>query len=403
MKFKYQARTKEGELQVGFVEARDKDGAAKILTSHGLFILSLIEAERIHWWDRVASYFGGVKRKDMVIFTRQFATLLEARLPLKEAIRTLYNQTTNPTLKEAISQIGADIDSGLSLSQAMERQEGIFSDFYVAMIRASEVTGKLDEVAGFLADYMEKETNLINKAISSLIYPGIIIGLFVAVAFIMVSFVFPQIRPVFEQAGVELPVYSRILLGVGEFLGRWWPFLLFALAVIVVMLLDYLRTKEGRAIFDDSKVKFPIISKVYLPIIVARFSNAMFFLLRGGIPLAQALEIMSRTVDNVLYQELFHQIAESVRAGEYLSVAMERYPDYFPPLVFQMVAVGESTGQVDQIFSRLATFYSREADNIIGNLVDLIQPLLMIGIGVLIGLLFAAVLLPLYKLTATIR
>lgn len=403
MKFKYQAKTKEGEAQAGFVEAKNRDGALTILNTHNLFVLSLTEAETIHWWDRVASYFGRVRRKDMVIFTRQLATLLEARLPLKEALRTLHKQTGNPVLKEAVLQISQDIDSGLSLSQAMERQGTIFSDFYISMVRASEVTGKLDEVAGFLADYSEKEGVLISKAISSMIYPLTIIGLFIVVAFIMISFVFPQVEPVFSQSGVKLPLLTRILLGTGDFMGRWWAVLVFAFVALVAMFLDYFQTEEGKSILDDSKVRLPIVSRVYLPLIIARFSNALSLLLRSGIPMSQALEIVGHTVDNVLYQELFHEVSESVRQGGSLSDALGKYPFYFPPLVSQMVAVGEATGQVDQIFVRLANFYGREADTIIGNLVDLIQPMLMIGIGVLVGLLFASILLPLYQLTSTIR
>ena len=388
-------------MQVGFVEAPSKDAAANILSSHDLYILSVQAAESEGVIDRLSSYFGRVKRRDMVIFTRQLATLLEARLPLNTALKTLYEQTHQPTLKEAAFRITEDIDSGLSFSQALERQGGIFSEFFVNMVRAAEVTGNLNEIMGFMADYIEKEADLISKARSAMIYPGIVIGLFIMVAIIMVTVVFPQLKPVFEQSSVQLPILTRILIGSGGFVSKWWPALLLGLTVIFIAAVDYFRSEEGRAFWDDLKIRAPIIKRVYTPIMVARFSHAGAILLRGGVPLAQAMEIVSHTIDNVLYQELFREIAEEVREGTPLSNAVSRHPIYFPPLVSQMLVVGESTGQLEKIFDRLSIFYGREADTAVSNVVDLIQPLLMIGVGIMVGLLFAAVLLPLYRLTSS--
>ena len=403
MKFKYSAKTKEGELQTGFVEAGNKDAAVNILAGHSLFILSVIPAEKFHWYDRIGVYFRGVKRKDLVIFTRQLATLLEARLSLNEGLKTLSKQASHPILKEVVYQISQDIDAGLAFSQALERQGGIFSNFFVSMVRSAEVTGNLDEVVGFLADYYEKEYVLVGKARSALIYPAVVIGLFIVVAGVMVSVVFPQLGPVFEQSGVELPFFTKILVGVGNFVSAWWFLLLLGVFVLIGMTLNYFQTEEGRGLWDDLKLRLPILRNVYLPLSLARFSNAASILLKGGVPVSQAIEIVSHTVDNILYQDLLHDAAESVRQGEPLSEALGRYPDYFPPLVGQMLVVGETTGQLDKIFNRLSTFYGREADNVINNILDLIQPALMIGIGLLVGLLFASVLLPIYSLTTSIQ
>jgi len=403
MKFKYQAKTKEGELQVGFVEAGNRDSAANILAGHDLYILSLESAEKIHWYDAIASYFGHVKRKDMIIFTRQLATLMESRLPLNDALKTLREQTSNPALRDAIFQVSEDIDAGLSFSQAMERQGAVFPEFYVEMVRAAEVTGNLNEIVGFLADYTEKEGVLVSKATSALIYPALVVGLFIVVAFVMVGFVFPQIGPVFEQSGIELPIVTKILLNSGHFIGRWWLAILIAVAAVVMFALDYIRTPEGKALIDDAKIRLPLANKVFLPLVMSRFSNASALLIHGGIPIAQSLEIVSHMVGNVLYRDIIHDVSESVREGESLSEAISKHSDYFPPLVFQMLAVGEKTGKIEQIFNRLALFYGREADTVINNIVDLIQPVLMIGIGAAVGLLFAAILIPIYKLTSGIH
>jgi type IV pilus assembly protein PilC len=401
MKFKYQAKNKEGELQVGYVEASDRDNAATILAGHDLFILSLEAGESPSIFDALADYFAKPSRKDVVVFARQLATLLEARLPLNSALKILEQQTTNQKLKNSVREVTEDIDAGLSFSQAMERQGKIFPSYYVEMIRASEVTGNLNEVAGFLADYTEKEGDLVSKATSALIYPAIVIVVFLVVAFILLTFVFPQLGAVFAQNNVALPWYTQYLLDAGNFLQKWWPAIIIAVAVVGVIVVDYIATDEGQAVMDDLKIRLPIVEKVYRPVVVARFGNAAALLVHGGIPIAQALEVISHMVGNSLYRDAIHDIAEKVRQGELLSAGIAAYPEFFPALVSQMVAVGETTGKIEEMFSRLSGIYTREADEMTGNLVELIQPALILGMGVMVGLLFASVLIPIYRLTAS--
>ncbi|MEK7212184.1 MAG: type II secretion system F family protein [Patescibacteria group bacterium] len=400
MKFRYESRTKEGELQAGFVDAGSRDSAVNILSGHNLFILKLEAAEKVHWYDRVSSYWSRVRREDLVIFTRQLATLLQAQLSLNRALATLEEQTTSPTLKEAIRQISQDVDSGLALSQALERQNEIFSGFFISMVRTAEVTGNLDQTAVFLADYTEREAVLISKARSAMIYPSIVIALFVLVAGVMITTVFPQIKPIFDESDVKLPLLSSIFINAGAFLAQWWPLVVLILIILIVMLLDYLRTAEGRALWDDLKIRLPVIRKVYLPVTLTRFADAAAMLSKGGVPVAQAMEVVGETVDNVLYRDILHEISNDVREGMPLSDAVAKHTEYFPPLVSQMIAVGESTGRLDDILLRLAAFYGREADSVVSNIVELIQPILMIVIGVMVALLFASILMPLYRLTA---
>ncbi len=387
-------------MQVGYVEAGNRDAAANILAGHELFILSLESAEKGGFLENITSYFGRVKRKDMIIFTRQLATLLEARLPLSTALKTLEGQMKQSVLKEAVRQIGEDIDAGLSFSQAMERQGKVFPAFYIEMVKAAEVTGNMNEIAGFLADYAEREGELLSKAASAMIYPGIVVGLFLVVLLIMVVYVFPQLLPIFQQSNVQLPIYTQILLGFGTFLAKWWFAVLIVLAFLAALVFDYARTPEGEALIDDFKIKLPLLKRVFMPITLARFSNAAALLIHGGIPIAQTLEIIGHMVGNVLYKDVMHDVAADVRQGELLSQSIGKYPEYFPPLVTQMISVGETTGKIEQIFSRLSLFYSREADSVMNNLVDLIQPLMMVVIGVMVGFLFASILIPLYSLTA---
>lgn len=403
MKFEYQAKTREGETQVGFVDAASKDAASVILGGHNLFILKLTEAGGERWYDRISAFFTGVSRENMVVFTRQLATLLEAQLSLSKALSMLYEQTTHPTLKEAVYQISQDVASGLSFSQALERHTAIFSKFFVSMVRSAEVTGKLNEAAAFIADYTEEEAVLVSKAKSAMTYPAILLGLFVVVAGIMVTVVFPQIQPVFEESGVTLPFFTQALIASGVFLSRFWPAVLILLLFLVAGALDYMRTDEGKAFMDDLKIHTPIVRSVYVPLTLARFGHAASMLVKGGVPLAQAMEIVAETIDNVVYQDILHEVANDVRQGKLLSESLAARKEYIPSLVPQMIAVGEVTGQLDQIFMRITNFYRRETDARVNNAVDLIQPVLMVVIGVLVGTLFAAILIPLYQLTGSIQ
>lgn len=404
MKFKYQAKTLEGENQVGVVESPNRQTAETILTSHNLFILSLEEANRARWYEKISDYFfNRLKSKELVVFTRQFAMLLEVRVPLGTSLKTMQEQTNSPILKEAILQISEDIDSGLPLSGALERQPGIFSGFFLSMIRSAEVTGNVENAMSFLADYLEREYYLYQKARSALIYPSIVVILFLVVSFILVAFVIPQISPIFSEAGVKLPLFTTILVTTGAFLGQWWPVFLFGVFVIVIMAIDYFQTAEGKALKDEMKISLPIIKKIYLPLTITRIANSASMLLKGGVPMVQALEIIGETSDSVVYREIMHQIADAVRQGQPLSAATAKYQGYFPLMFTQMLGVGEAAGQLEQTFTRISAFYGREADSAVNNIVDLIQPILIVGIGILVGILFASVLLPIYQLTGSIR
>lgn len=403
MRFKYQAKTKDGELQVGYVEAGSRDGAASILTSHELFILSIESEGAPGITDRINTFLNRVRRKDMVIFSRQLATLLSAQLPLNTALKILRAQTVNKVLNEALLQVTEDIDAGLSFSQALERQGSVFPSYYSEMVRAGEVTGNLNDVTSFLADYIEREGDLASKAASALIYPGIVLGLFVVVAFILLAFVFPSIGTVFAQNNVSLPWYTEALLSIGNFLSAWWFVIIVVVGAVTVISANYFSTKEGQAFLDDMKLKLPITKNVYTPVILARFGNAAALLVHGNIPLAQSLEIISHMVGNVGYEDVVRVLTEDVRQGKLLSESIAAYPKFFPPLVSQMISVGETTGKIEEMFARLAGIYTREADRITSNLVDLIQPILMIGMGLMVGILFASILIPLYSLTANIH
>ncbi len=399
MKFRYTARTKQGELQTGFAEAVNREAAFNVLAGHELYILSIDPAETDRWYNRFLGIFQRVKQADLMIFTRQFATLLDAKISLGDSLKNLYKQTRSPLLKEAIFELSSDIDAGLSLSQAMQKHTNIFSEFYTSMVRSAEITGRLEEVIGFMADYLEKEAGLLSKVRNAMIYPVVVLILFGIVAAVMVVFVFPQLEPIFAESNVEVPLITKILLGAGDFVANWWLAVLILIGFFTFVFIDYFSTEEGKIVFDELQVRTPVVGTLYKKLFVARFAESCGVLIRGGIPVSQALEISVHTIGSIVYRDALHQVAEAVRGGQLMSQALAEYEYYFPPLVSQMVAVGESTGKLESLLSRISSFYTREVDDAVSSLVELIQPALMVVIGLMVGLLFVAILLPIYNLT----
>lgn len=397
MRYSYQARDKNGELQVGTVEAASREAALNILTGHELYVLSLESFKEIVWLNRIFKFFRRVKKKDLMVFSRQFATLLSAKIPLSSSLKTLSNQTQNLVLKETINEMISDVDAGLSLSQSLERHPNVFSEFFVNMVRSAEVTGRIESVMDFLAEYLEKETTLISRVRNALIYPVVVIILFVVVAGLMITLVLPQIAPIFEESGVKLPLFTRLLIGTGNFMVEWWWAVIAVLLLFIFLLIDYFRTAEGKIVYDEISLKLPVLGNLSRYLVMARFAEAASVLIRGGIPITQSIEIASHTIGNAVYKDILHEAAEKVRGGELMSQALES-SGYFPALVCQLIAVGETTGRLEELLSRISAYYTREVDDLVANLVELIQPALIIVVGVFVGLLFASILLPIYDL-----
>lgn len=398
MKYSYKARTNTGELQVGNVEAESRDAATNVLLSHGLFVLSVTEVKEKKLFDRIDSLFRRVKTSDLMVFTRQFATLLESQVPLSDSLTNLYHQTQNGVLRDAIAEVATDVEAGHPLSEALQRQHGVFSDFFVNMVRSAEVTGRLAEVLHFMADYLENQSVLNSKIKNALFYPVFVIVLFFAIMIIMVTFVLPQITPIFAEANIEVPAFTRFIMASGIFFQEWWWAATLIFVLFMFALLDYFQSDEGKVVRDEIILKIPVVGKMFQKVYIARFAESAKVLIRGGLTIPQAIEISARTMGNAVYMELLHRAADQVRKGRLLSQALSEMPE-FPPLVGQLVAVGESTGRLEALLDKVNLFYTREINDTVDNLVNLIQPALMVLIGVMVAVLFSAILMPLYNLS----
>ncbi|HOX21396.1 MAG TPA: type II secretion system F family protein [Candidatus Paceibacterota bacterium] len=399
-KFRYSARNELGETQAGMVEAASRDLAIKILQENKLYLLSLESLEKKNVWGKFSGLFQKVKPKELMLFTRQLSTLLSAKVALSDSLKTLHKQISTPALKDVIFDVYTDVDGGLYFSQALSKHPKVFSDFYVNMVRSAEVSGRLEETLLFMADYLEKEMRLSSRVKSAMIYPVFVIGIFIAVMILILTVVMPQMRSIFSEVNVQLPFLTRVLMGLGTFMSSWGWALLIVLVVAVVVAVRYFRSDEGKPVWDELTVGIPLFGTLIKKTAITRFATSTSVLLKGGISVTDSLEISARVVSNQVYRRVLNETAEEIRRGGTISASLSRYPEYFPPLVTQMVAIGETSGQLDTLLDKVSSFYNEEVQNSINNLVEMVQPAIIVVLGLFIGLFVGAVLLPIYNLAS---
>jgi type IV pilus assembly protein PilC len=397
-KFRYTARNELGEVQAGLVEAASRDLAIRILQENKLYILSLETTEKKKLSEQIFGFFQRVNVKDLMLFTRQLSTLISAEIAISDALRTLHKQVTKPVLKDAIFDIYTDVEGGLYLSQALSKHPNVFSDFFVNMIRSAEVSGRLEQTLLFLADYLEKEMKLKDKIRNAMIYPIFVIVIFFVVLAVVVTVVIPQLKSIFDEVDAKLPLLTRIVMGAGNFLSSWGILILIVIGIGVAFAIKYFRSEEGRQVWDEMILSIPVIGGLSKKIAITRLATSTNVLMRGGLPIANSLEISGRVVSNSLYRRILNETADDIRKGGTISGTFTRYPEYFPPMVTQMIVIGENSGKLDELLDKISSFYDEEVQNAINSAVELIQPILIVLLGVFIGLFVAAVLIPIYNL-----
>jgi len=398
MKFVYRAKDKLGNIKTGAVEARSLDAALKLLQSYELIVLDISPERKITFFDQLFGKRTRVSKKDLAIFLRQFATLLQSQVPLTEALKTLLLQAATPAIKDLTFELISDLDAGLSLSKAIEKRSDIFGEYYSQMMKSGEISGRLDEVLGYLADYAEHESDLMAKAKSSATYPAFLFLTFLVIGTVITVALAPQMVSIFDEFGKTPPLGTRILIFIGSFLNQWGILLLVFLLGIGWLLLNYFRSKEGQKVGGVYLLRIPVIGNIYKKIFISRFAETVANLILGGIPAVTAFEVAGDATGNYVYQTIGHEIADKLKTGENISNVLKNYYEYFPPLVSQMTAVGESTGRLEEILKKVAEYYQKEVDRSFSTMIDLLQPVLVVFIGILVGFLVAAVLLPIYQL-----
>ncbi|QQG46144.1 MAG: type II secretion system F family protein [Candidatus Niyogibacteria bacterium] len=402
MIFNYSAKTAQGEEKTGTVEAASQDLAVSALQRRGLIIVSLESAEEaVSFFGKFFSFFERVKDRDVVIFSRQLATLFSAKVPVVDALRILMSEASNESFKKKLSAIADDIQGGLPVSQALSRHPDIFSNFYIQMARSGEESGKLDDILNYLADYLERSYDLTSKARNALIYPAFVLGVFLVVVGIMLVVVVPKLSSIILEVEQNVPIYTKFIIGLSDFIRTFGVFFLVLAALGVIFVWRWRLTPAGRKSVSRLQLSIPVFKNMYRQIYLARFADNFQTLLSGGVSVARSLEISADVVGNEVYAEIIREARDSVKGGTSISAALARYED-IPPLVAQMIRVGEETGKLNKILETLSRFYRREVDNTLERMVSLIEPALIVFLGLGVGIIVAAILVPIYGISAGI-
>lgn len=400
MLFKYEATTLEGERQNGVIDAVNMDVAVNSLQRKNLIIVSIDSAEKKSFLEDIQiSVFKRIKKRDVVILSRQLATLFESKVSVTDSFKLLAEESESPVLREKLNAILEDIQGGLPMSQAMGKHSDVFSRFYVNMVKSGEESGRLDEVFVYLADYLERAYDLISKARNALFYPAFIVATFIAVMSLMMVVVIPKLQGVLEEAGQEIPFYTKIIIAISEFLSAYGIILLVLLGGVIAFLIYYGRTEPGRLMFSQIEITVPVVGNLYKKLYISRITDNLQTLLSSGISMTRSLEITAEVVGNRVYENILTDSVDALKAGNSVSEIFSKYEE-IPPLVSHMIKIGEESGKLNFILGTLAKFYKREVDNAVETLVSLIEPIMIIVLAIAVGILLVAIIGPIYSITA---
>jgi type IV pilus assembly protein PilC len=400
MKFNYQARTAKGEVQSGIVEASSREAATSLLRKYGLYVTILEEVAAPPIYAKKIKIFERVSRSDVVLFSRQLSIMFKSKVPLVEALRVLSSQAQNPELKEKILEMSEEVEGGTSFSGALSRHPEIFSSFYVAMVKAGEVSGTLSESLEYLAEHLEREYHLTAKMRGALMYPSLIVFVVFLVLALMIFFVIPHLSEVLMGTGQELPAVTKGVIGLSTFLKKWGWVIVLGIAALILAGFRYYKTEKGKKFFDRLSLKLPVVGPFLKMLFIARFAENLSTLISGGLPIATALQTVGEIVGNSCYKEVIFDARDKVRRGEPVSSVLARAPEVFPPVFIQMTLVGEKTGTLDSTLMNIVNFYKKEIDRTIDNLLSILEPALIVVLGVVVAGLMLAILVPLYQMVA---
>jgi len=394
--YKYVAVNYRGKRVNGLMNAANQRAAAERLDEVGLKAISFKDKTGSLEL-KILTIFNPVRIKDLVVFSRQFSVMISANLSLVQSLRIAAEQTASVSLKMIVSEIAYEVDNGSTLSAAMIKRPKIFTPFYSNVIKSGETSGHLDEVLNYLADEMEKDFDMTAKIKGAMIYPLFVLGGLGVVGIMMMIFVVPKLMDVMSETGGALPFSTRIVMGISNFLVNfWWIVAILAVGIFIFARM-LLSTPGGRKMVDFFKLKLPVFGNLFQLIYIVRFTRSMNTLIVGGVSISKSLEVASDVVGNLVFKDLIQKSQKAVEEGSSLSkVFMES--SVIPKMVPQMIVVGEKTGKLDVVLSKITDFYSREISNILANLVSLMEPSIMVVMGVAVGVMVAAVIMPMYNL-----
>ncbi|OGG56564.1 hypothetical protein A2680_03075 [Candidatus Kaiserbacteria bacterium RIFCSPHIGHO2_01_FULL_55_37] len=398
--FNYTALDAEGNQRQGTIDAVNMDVAIAALQRRGLVISGIDPAESKTLLSKRFSFFDRVNNADVVMLSRQITTLFEAQVSALRAFRLLAAEARTPALGETLTAIGNDLQSGSSISAALARHPDVFTPFYVNMVRAGEESGKLDETFAFLADYLDRNYELTQKARNALVYPSFIMLTFVVVMVLMMTLVIPNLSDMLLETGQAIPVYTKIVIGISQFITNYIVLVLILLVIGGVFLYRFSLTDNGKQMLSRARLEAPAIGNIYRKIFLSRIADNLSTMLRSGIQVLRGLEITGLVVGDKVYEGVLADAANDVKGGMPLSEALRKHRE-IPGIVVAMVKIGEETGNMGKILETMARFYRREVNNAVDTLVGLIEPLMIVVLAVGVAILLASVLLPIYNIASS--
>lgn len=402
MKFIFTAKDKEGQKKEGAIEASDESAAIGVLQKNGLFPISLKKEETDYFRKLFLKYYDSVKSEELVVFFRQLSIMIGAKVPIISALSSIREETKSQYLSRVLADLVSEIQDGTSFSDALQKHKDVFSVLSINIIRSGEASGNLKSSVEYVADNIEKNFLLSRKVKGALMYPSIIMIVFFIIGFLVISFVIPKLTQIIKEMKADVPWYTNLVIGVSDFMSKYWWAVGLGIIAFVFGLAYYLKTEEGKKEWDQIKLKIPIIGRIFRNVYITRFSENLAILLVGGIPIIRALTIVSSVIGNSVYEGIFLKAAEEVKIGGEMSDILKKYPEV-PSIVTQMIKVGEESGQIDAVLGHVAKFYEQQTDNMTKNLATLIEPILMVTIGIAVGVMAFAILMPIYNIAGSIK
>jgi type IV pilus assembly protein PilC len=394
--YDYIIKTKKGKVRQGKIKAPSAAVVGEVLEKKGYLVVEVKEEKKSFGFN--IPFIGGIRLKDKTIFIRQLATMLDAGISIDEALEVIISQTRNSRLIVVLKGIKKRVEGGSSLSKALAEYPSVFDEVFVVVISAGEESGNLPKIIGQLAEEMEKEEDFSAKFRAAMIYPVFILIVLVAVIGIMMVFVIPQLKDMFESSEMTLPWTTKILLGVSGFVAGYWWAILLAVIGIVVLLRYYFKTTNGQYLWSRTKLKIPVFNSLIENGSMVRFCRLISLLLGTGIPILRAIKLAGNSVDNLIYRDALKKAAEEVERGIPFSVPLEK-SGVFPTIVPQMIRVGEQAGKVSEILNKLALYYQEESDSQIKSISSLVEPVVIIILGLGVGFVVFSIIIPIYQIS----
>ncbi len=396
--FEWKGRDRQGATQSGVLIAESKDDVIAALRRQGIVVTTVKEKGKEI---TLPKFGGGISSKDIAVFTRQFSVMIDAGLPLVQCLDILGQQQENKTFQKVILQVRQDVEAGASLADAMRKHPQAFDDLYVNMVAAGEAGGILDTILQRLAVYIEKAVKLKTQVRSAMIYPISVVSIAAIVIYIILWKVIPVFASLFESLGSELPFLTAAVVAASRFIGRFWWLIFLLVAASIIALRQYYQTPQGRYQIDAMLLKAPVLGMILRKIAVARFCRTLGTLLSSGVPILEALDITARTSGNAVIEKAILAVRKEVEEGKTIADPLQR-SEQFPPMVCQMISVGEQTGNMDTMLSKIADFYEDEVDAAVDGMMKLIEPIMIAFLGVVIGTIVIAMYLPMFTLISKI-